>query len=151
MTTPLAELVTSLMITLHALGGYSVQTMQPDVTFVPREELARLACSGNCSVQGAYLPERGVLLVEGLDPLTDERARAVLLHELVHHAQHLTGRHGDTIPCERYFLREREAYGIENRYLARLGRPPNHGFVYMLQSWSIAHCPSLLEGSSSSP
>jgi hypothetical protein len=110
------------------------------VALVPHQELASLTCLGNCNVRGAYLPGRGVLLSDELDPVHDDQARSVLLHELIHAAQDAAGRYAERPPCERYLLREQEAYAVENRYLERRGLPADSGLMLMLQTWSFAGC-----------
>jgi hypothetical protein len=47
-----------------------------------------------------------------------------LLHELVHHMQNLTQRYADLPPCARYRIEEREAFEIQNAYLAQF--TPRH-------------------------
>jgi hypothetical protein len=149
---PLAELAAGLLVTLGTLSGWDLAgTPIPAVHLVPSAELAQLACRGNCTVQGAYLPERGILLADSLDPLADPGARGVLLHELVHHVQHRQARYAEAPPCERYMLREREAYAIENRYRARIGLTPSYGLMIMMQQWSVPACEALSPGSSSAP
>lgn len=139
----LQALAAKLLVTLNVLGGYPPAAAPPPVELVPVAELRRHACEGNCQVQAMFLPERGVLISDELDPVGDVRARAVLLHELVHHAQHLAGRWNDKPPCERHFLREREAYAIENRYLARYSEPPDHGLMMLMQGWDVRRCEGL--------
>ena len=50
------------------------------------------------------------------------------------------GRFAERPPCERYLLREQEAYAVENRYLERRGLPADEGLMLMLQTWSFADC-----------
>ena len=136
----LQAIAAKLLLTVHLLAGYPVPDRAPPVALVSRQELASLSCLGNCNVRGAYLPGRGVLLSDELDPVRDDQARAVLLHELVHAAQDAAGRYAERPPCERYLLREQEAYAVENRYLERRGLPPDNGLMLMLQTWSFAAC-----------
>jgi hypothetical protein len=134
----LQALVAKLFITINVLAGFPVPDTQPDVRFLPQAELARLSCRSRCRLVGAFSPEHGVLLSDQLDPIHEPRARSVLLHELVHHLQELYGRFDDRPLCERYFLREREAYAVQNRYLRRYNEPPDQGLM-MLQ-WGYARC-----------
>ena len=140
----LEGLVAKLLVTAHVLGGYAIPAVAPSVTMVPDEELAAAACTGGCQtsgrLNGLFLPGRGILLSERLAPLRNVRARAVLLHEMVHYLQHLTGSFAGQRPCERYLLREREAYGVENRYLARFQEPPDHGWTFLAQNGGLISC-----------
>src|SRR4051794_23953022 len=92
MDAELQAVAAKLLVMAHLLAGYPVPDRAPTVELVPRQELASLTCLGNCNVRGAYLPGRGVLLSDALDPVHDDAARAVLLHELVHAAQDAAGR-----------------------------------------------------------
>ena len=141
----LDSLVAGLFVSIRILAGYPVPERLPDVTFVPQAELSRLLCTGNCTVNGAFLPDRGVLISDKLDPISDPVARSVLLHELVHYQQELHRRFEDRPACERTILREREAYAVQNRYLARYSLP---GATMMVPSEWLAACPSLLQSSS---
>jgi len=140
MDAELQAVTAKLLLTAHLLAGYPVPDPAPTVELVPRQELASLTCLGNCNVRGAYLPGRGVLLSDALDPVHDDTARAVLLHEFVHAAQDAAGRFAERPYCERYLLREQEAYAVENRYLERRGLPADEGLMLMLQTWSFADC-----------
>lgn len=63
----------------------------------------------------AYLP--GQIIINNIvwDP-ESLRAQSYLVHEMVHHAQTLSGR---TYPCHN--MKEREAYILQNRWLAEHG------------------------------
>jgi len=140
----LPALVAKLLITAKMLAGYPVPAVPPAVSFASDRELAAIACEGGCQahglLNGLFLPERGIVLSRRLDPLRDVRARAVLLHEIVHFLQERHGRFADRPACERYLLREREAYAVENRYLARYQEPPNHGWLMVVQNGGLLAC-----------
>jgi hypothetical protein len=137
----LQALLLKLLLTAKVLGGYPIPETIPSVHFVSPGELAAIACSGNCQARGLYEPQRGILLSDHLDPVADVRARGVLLHEVIHYLQDRHRRYADRPPCERYYLREREAYTIENRYLARHQEQPNHGLTTLLQNGILLVCP----------
>jgi len=137
-------LVAGLFVTIKVLAGYPVPDTLPAVRFVAPAELSGLLCAGNCTVNGAFLPDRGVLLSEMLDPVGDPFARSVLLHELVHYQQEIHHRFEDRPACERTMLREHEAYAVQNRYLARYDLP---GLTMTAPLEWLASCPSLLSSS----
>ena len=61
---------------------------------------------------------------DAIGSFDDAFARSVVLHELVHHLQHVTGKFdmvADT--CDRWYSKEREAYVIQNAYLQQQGEP----------------------------
>ena len=140
----LEALVAKLLITAKVLAGYPVPAVPPAVSFAPDPHLAAIACRGACQanglLNGLFRPGRGIVLSDRLDPLHDVRARAVLLHEIVHHLQDLNGRFADQPACERYYLREREAYSVENRYLTRHQQPPNQGWLLVVQGRGVSRC-----------
>jgi hypothetical protein len=114
------------------------------VRFASEPELAAIACESGCQahglLNGLFEPEHGIVLSHRLDPIHDVRARAVLLHEIVHYLQEENGRFTDRSACERHYLREREAYAVENRYLARYQEPPNQGWLLIVQHGGLTTC-----------
>jgi hypothetical protein len=117
----LAGLVAKLAVTVQVLTAYPVVEPPPAIRLLPQAELNEIVCTSFCNAQGAYLPERGLLLAGNLDPVGNVRDRAVLLHELVHVAQERAGAFADLAACERYYRREAQAYGVEHAYLRRFG------------------------------
>lgn len=116
----LQETVTALMLAVGELAGYAGPMTAPAIHRSPPAELQERLCKGPCGVHAYYLEELGVVMRDDLDVTGDVRARSILLHELVHHAQALSGRFRDKSPCERWYLREEEAYRVQNAWLARL-------------------------------
>lgn len=119
----LRQIVAELLVTLKVLGGYPPAEVPPEVILLPRGQLEERVCGAPCGVQAAYIVNVGVLLADDL-PLAEPRTRAILLHELVHHAQDAHGRFAEADPCVRWRLRESEAYAVQNRYLRRHGLLP---------------------------
>ena len=115
-----AAWVERLLATAAVLGGYPVTEHPPPVMRVPLATLQQAGCAGGpCEAQGAYIPGRGVLLLDTLDIDGNPRDRSVLVHELVHYLQDRFGRFGKESACDRYVDREMEAYGVQDRYLSR--------------------------------
>jgi hypothetical protein len=65
-----------------------------------------------------YVPDLVVVDDEFWDE-DDIRTQSFLLHELVHHAQYISGR---VYPCQK--AKEWEAYHLQNLWLAERGLPP---------------------------
>jgi hypothetical protein len=116
------SLVSELFAAISSLSNYPQPYHLPPVQLKPIAELQAMVCKGNCQLRGFYLPRKGVFLNDTLDIRNDVMARSVLLHELVHHVQETSGRF-DSLPnaCDRWWLREREAYEIQNAYLRANG------------------------------
>jgi hypothetical protein len=72
-------------------------------------------------VRAFYLKGEGVFIEQSLDFRADVKARAILLHELVHHVQILSARFDSLSACEAWYAREQEAYQIQNEYLRAEG------------------------------
>jgi hypothetical protein len=69
-----------------------------------------------------YHPDFGVVLDDSLDLRNNLYHRSIVLHELVHHAQHAADRFGNVEGgCPKRALSEGEAYEVQNRYLASQG------------------------------
>jgi hypothetical protein len=130
----LAKLVGELLTAIHAVSGLAIPAQLPEIHQVPQTVIQEKFCLGPCRVRAAYHPEWGVYLDERLDVVHNTFDRSVLLHELVHHVQATSGLYeGQPDSCERATREEREAYDIQNRYLAsvkdwrRLPMPPPVG------------------------
>ena len=91
MDAELQAVTAKLLLTAHLPAGYPVPDRAPMVELVPPKKLGRGRASETATSAAPDLPGRGVLLSDALDPVDDDVARAVLLHELVHAAQGLRG------------------------------------------------------------
>ncbi len=118
------ELVVILLAWIKVLSGYPVPAHVPAVHMVPHAYIEAQACNGRCPVIGWFPPGDRIYLDDRIDPHRDVRARAILLHELVHYVQQVSGKFDGMDPCVASIAREREAYSIQNRYLAEQGVLP---------------------------
>jgi hypothetical protein len=115
----LITLVSDLFAVISSLSTYPQPYHLPPVQLKPVAQLQQMVCSGPCQLRGFYIPRKGVFLSDALDVNHDVVARSVLLHELVHHVQATSGHYeGQPDSCERATREERQAYDIQNRYLA---------------------------------
>lgn len=117
----LQEWVERLLATATVLGGYPPAAPLPLVTVIAQNELSARVCGGSCAARGAFIPGRGVFIINELAVETDPQDRSVLLHELVHYLQELNGRYADKTACDRFRDRELEAYRLQDEYLSRYG------------------------------
>lgn len=115
------KMVRELFLTIKLLSGYPVPEALPPVNFVPLETMQKMVCKGACRIRAFYLADKGVFIDETIDVKDDTYSRSILLHELVHHLQHVHGKF-ESMPttCERWQAREIEAYEIQHKYLKRL-------------------------------
>jgi hypothetical protein len=125
----LDDLVKQLTHAVGQLTRYKNPDEPPAIHRVPRAELERYACRGQCSIQAWYMPEEGIFLDETLRPETNLYHRSILLHELVHYFQDRAGEYAQMSDCQRWFRREVDAYAVQNRYLGAIGHPRRVAFV----------------------
>lgn len=115
----LSSLLAELFSAIQLLSAYPVPAEMPVVRFVPPQVIQERFCNGPCRVKAAYHVDEGVYVDERLDVVHNAFDRSILVHELVHHAQFRSGLFDGSVPeCERISREEREAYEIQNRYLA---------------------------------
>ena len=120
----LTSLALQLLASIHALSGYPTAVVLPEIHQAPLAEIQQRFCDGKCNAQAFYRPGEGVYIDESFDLANDKFARSVLLHELVHHVQRVSGTF-QKMPseCDRWFAAERDAYAIQNRYLEEVRDP----------------------------
>jgi hypothetical protein len=115
----LVELIGELSLVVASLSGYPVPDTPVEVHRVPQVVIQELVCKKTCRVPAFYHPDFGVLVSDELDLRNDTFHQSILVHELVHHSQKLSGRF-ETLAseCHKRAAAESEAYEIQNRFLA---------------------------------
>lgn len=116
----LPSLAKALLTDIEHLSRYWSSKALPPIEFVEQHEINRIVCKKPCAVRAAYLPDRGILLANTLDPINEPLDRSILVHELVHYLQEINHRYSELSPCKRWFQREHEAYAVQNQYLYRI-------------------------------
>lgn len=120
--TSLLKLINDMFVAISAIAGYAVPAEPPPLHIVMAQTIQQMACEKPCRVRALYVPERGVFVGEDLN-FDDPYARSVLLHELVHHQQHLHAKFEEIADsCQRQYQQELEAYNVQNWYLKRHGQ-----------------------------
>ena len=116
----LTDLVVQLYAAVQGITGYPMPADLPAVRQLPKAEIERLVCVGPCQIRAFYHPEFGVVVDEAFNLKSNLYHQSILLHELVHHAQHLSGRFDNLASaCRARSASESEAYEVQNRYLAQ--------------------------------
>jgi hypothetical protein len=133
------ELVDSLLDTIARMSNYRKPDFTPRVSKVSRAEIERTVCNGPCPVKAWHLPEAGIFIDDSLTPETDLVHRSILLHELVHFLQDVNGEGAGLDECGRWLQREREAYWLQNQYLALIGNSSSYHMMVANQSWIAAN------------
>ena len=128
--------------TVH-LSSYPHPGETPEIIFKPHPFFVDTACNGNekCDVVAWYNNEGIIFMDNRLEGNTDAFTRSVVVHELVHYLQDISGKHGE-MDCDLYAKREREAYSVQKQYLNTIAGK----FVAMYMNY-----PPCLKSSISSP
>ena len=103
------------------LSGYPVPETLPRIAYRPRAFFSNRVCGGSaCPAVGWYNDQNIIYLHEKYRyEDQDDFANSLLLHELVHFLQHHSGRF-NSLSCDDSLAREREAYAVQNDYLANV-------------------------------
>jgi hypothetical protein len=121
---PAAALLTMDAATLAVLLGWAVHLSSysrpehpPTVEFRPQAFFVDNACGGRrCRALGWYNDSGIVYLDERVRDKDSVFVRSLVVHELVHYLQDLSGRFGPD--CEDQVKRENEAYALQRSYVA---------------------------------
>lgn len=118
-----AELLADLMRWAARLSGQPAASEAPTLQPLPAAALAEQVCPGHpgdCRTLVALYDtdRRRILYRDSLD-MNDPVDQSFVVHELVHHLQHL--RDGDALfsSCQRALAAEADAYAAQNRYLVQ--------------------------------
>jgi hypothetical protein len=123
------QLVKNLSLAIFQLSRHKIPKEPPKVYRVPHAELENYVCGTNCAIKAWYKPGEGIFLDESLQPETNVFHRSILLHELVHYFQDVSGYYGNSDACNRWFHRELDAYEVQNKYLGTIGHPSRVAYV----------------------
>ncbi|MBA2492407.1 MAG: hypothetical protein ACR2KU_07665 [Gammaproteobacteria bacterium] len=106
------------------LSGYADPEHSPELEYKPHAFFVSEACGGEeCEAIGWYNDAGIVYLDERMRGDERSDARSLVVHELVHYLQHLSGKY-DSHSCADQIAREREAYAIQRIYMAEAHGQP---------------------------
>jgi len=116
-----AKLLLVLLSWASHLSHYPYPGHGPAYSFRPHSFFVEHACDGNrdCPVAAWYNNDGTIYLDEHLQNWDDPVTRSVIVHELVHYLQDLSGKFRNN-DCEDQLKREREAYAVQRMYLSRV-------------------------------
>ncbi len=116
-----AKLLAVLLSWTVNLSSYPHPGVGPEIIYKPHQFFVEIACGGNekCDAAAWYNDKKTIFLDERLEGHTDANTRSVVVHELVHYLQDLSGEYND-MNCELYAKREREAYSVQRQYLNKI-------------------------------
>jgi hypothetical protein len=98
------------------LAGYPVPAALPRVSFQPHSFFVEHVCqhTRSCPVLGWYDDTYTLYLDERLRDCRTAMCRGIVVHELVHYVQHVSGAYAEG--CDP--RRENEAYAVQGAYLS---------------------------------
>ena len=116
-----SELLLILLSWASHLSSYTYPEVPPDYEFKSRSFFVNNACQGNARCNaGAWYNDNGTIYIDDrLQNWEDPMVRSVIVHELVHYLQDLSGKYTKS-GCEEHLRREREAYAIQRMYINRI-------------------------------
>ena len=98
------------------LSGYPMPSDPPEVRFEQHAFFVENVCAGKeCNVVGWYNDAEIVYIDDQYSDVDGGFASGLVVHEFTHYLQHKSGEF-DSLSCEDSMAREREAYGVQNRY-----------------------------------
>ena len=123
-------------------SGYPMPSTPPALEYRTPAGFAAEVCpqeAVHCAPRAYYRDGAGtIVLHEAHRSLEDAGSRGLLVHEIVHYLQDLSGRWGEK-SCESWIGREREAYRLQRLYLVSQGANP---FTLGMPILNEARCPA---------
>lgn len=116
-----AKLLAVLLSWTVNLSSYSHSGEASEILFKPHTFFVDIACNGNkkCDAIAWYDSDRTIYLDKRLEENMDAFTRSVVVHELVHYLQDISGKYSK-MDCELYVQREAEAYSVQKQYLNKI-------------------------------
>jgi hypothetical protein len=115
------HLLTVLLSWTISLSSYPHPHEVPEINYQPQQFFVDNACAGNkkCRAAAWYDDKGTIFLHERIKGNTDAVTRSVVVHELVHYLQDLSGEY-KKVDCDLYAKREREAYAVQRTYINKI-------------------------------
>ncbi len=136
----MSDLIIGLLAWAVAHTAYAPPPSAPAIVYQPQAVLVAAVCSakGDHCAPRAYYGDGSETIVmrASFRRSRSMRARAILVHELVHYLQDLSGRWPE-MSCLSWAERESEAYRAQGEYLAARGVPRA---VIAMPRFDLAQC-----------
>lgn len=116
-----AKLIAVLLSWTVNLSNYPHPDKAPELLYKSHQFFVDTACDGQkkCDVLAWYDNKGTIFLDDRIKENTDAYTRSVVVHELVHYLQDLSGQYNE-MDCNLYAKREREAYSVQRQYLNKI-------------------------------
>lgn len=113
------EVIAALLSWAVMLSGYPAPVRPPTIEYAPHAYFVRQACGGReCGAIGWYDNHGTIYIDRRLEDQDTAFTRGLMVHEIVHYLQDLSGRY-DPTSCADHHRREREAYAVQREFIAR--------------------------------
>ena len=136
----MSDLIIGLLAWAVAQTAYAPPPSAPNVEYQPQAALVAAVCPAegdHCAPRAYYGDGSGTIIMREIFRGSRElRARAILVHEMVHYLQDLSGRWPE-MTCVSWAERETEAYRMQGEYLASQGVPRA---VMVMPRFDTAQC-----------
>lgn len=131
------EILVHLMQWAVALTGYDYPAEMPIIAYADNDHFIEVLCDGEdtkmnpCDARAYYDDERDAMIVLNtkyfqINGEWDAFTRGIILHEMVHYLQDMSGRWDgyqdweDSKLCKERQFRQKEAYEAQDEYMARV-------------------------------
>jgi hypothetical protein len=115
--TAAAQLIAVLTFAIAQLTGFSVPKTEPELRFLPAQELQFRFCGRPCPIHAFFPPGSTIYLERGLDVFHDRASESILVHELTHWMQQANARNPVAQSCQEWLDREYQAFDVQFRWL----------------------------------
>ena len=113
------DAIAALMSWAVMLSHYPSPTHLPVIEYARHQFFVEHACGGKkCGAIGWYDNQGTIYIDERLKAQDTVSTRGLIVHEMVHYLQDLSGKF-DPTGCRDSRLREQEAYAIQREFIAR--------------------------------
>ncbi|MEM7254541.1 MAG: hypothetical protein AAF493_24240 [Pseudomonadota bacterium] len=116
------ELVVKLLGWVVANAPYAEPPEPPSLEYKSADAFVQETCpSGiNCAAGAYYLDgSNAIVLHESFENSTEVQHRGLVVHELVHYLQDISGKFEGGKTCDMWLAREREAFAVQLKFLFR--------------------------------
>lgn len=124
-----------------ALYPSQIEFVMPEIEIMSEKDMQEWVCYGRCAgklmVKGVY--HEGVIYISDRVTAWDDWDQSLFVHEVIHHAQHLTGKALKNIreTCASHLDLELEAYNLQNEWLKQRGKFIKSGDIFDLALASV--------------
>jgi hypothetical protein len=114
-----AKLLAVLLSWTVNLSSYPHPGETPEILYKPYQFFVDIACNGHekCDAVAWYNNDNIIFLDDRIHGNTDAYTRSVVVHELVHYLQDISGNYDD-MDCNLHA--KREAYSVQRQYLNKI-------------------------------